>query len=891
MRTLLRVFFATLLAAGFIASGGTGAAGQTASSDTNPTPPKLRLPSGPRPTGYRVALDIDPGKTTFRGAVDIAVSLPEATSLLWLNGTDLQIEKVTAAAGKSTPAVRVVPGGEDFVGFAFERAVGPGDLTLHVEYTGKLDETSTQGLFRQKSGEDWYAFSQLETSDARRAFPCFDEPAFKTPWELTLTIPKGTTAVSNMSIESEKAGSNGSRVIRFKKTPPLPSYLVALGVGPFDYVDGGRAGRNKTPIRIITPRGKASQARFAISTTKPLLELLEAYFGMPFPFEKLDQLAIPQTVTFGAMENAGLITWGEQYLLAPPSEETPTFRRTQASYNAHEIAHQWFGDLVTLDWWDDVWLNESFATWIGERTVQEWKPEWSVDVTRVVDRSDVMTLDTLVSSRKIRQEIETVDDIANAFDPISYQKGGAVITMFENWIGTEKFRNGVRRYLDAHRYGTATSNDFLSAIQAASFPGVAAAFSSFLDQAGVPLIGASLDCSGEKPRLALSQTRMLPAGTHGSSAVTWHVPVCVRGGKDGGKDGSDCSLLSEPSGTMPAPSASCPEWLLANDGEVGYYRVLYGGDLLDKLLDVSETELTVAERVGVLRDVAALAGAGLMPMGDALALVPRFANDPSRPTVEAALAIVEAAGDPVIPEELRPAYGRFLTKTFGERARGLGFKSRPGDTEETKMLRETLVPLVAMQGGDPALVAEARRLALAWLADQSAVEAQMAAEVLQTAARHGDRALFEKYKNALKTIKERRDRVRLLTAMGAFTDPAILQDAFVLSEQYDTRETFGLFFLASQTPAGREARWAYAKSNYDAILARLPREVTGAMPTAGAKFCDPEHRQDVEEFFRGRVEKLPGGQRNLAQVLENMDLCIALRGKQEGSLKEELARY
>ena len=888
MRTRLRLRslgFSVVLGLLAAALAGPTALGAAAASD--PAPPKLRLPSGPRPADYRVALEIDPGKTTFRGAVDIAVRLPEETSLLWLNGTDLQIEKVTA--GKS--AVRVVPGGEDFVGFAFDPPVGPGDLALHVEYTGKLDETSTQGLFRQKSGDDWYAFSQLETSDARRAFPCFDEPAFKTPWQLTLTIPKGTSGVSNTSIESEKDGPNNTRIVRFKKTPPLPSYLVALGVGPFDYVDAGRAGRNKTPIRIITPRGKASQAKYAISTTAPLLELLEAYFGTPFPFEKLDQLAIPQTVTFGAMENAGLITWGEQYLLAPPSEETPTFRRTQASYNAHEIAHQWFGDLVTLAWWDDVWLNESFATWIGERTVQEWKPEWSVDVTRVVDRSDVMTLDTLVSSRKIRQEIESVDDIANAFDPISYQKGGAVITMFENWIGTEKFRNGVRKYLDAHRYGTATSNDFLSAIQAASFPGVAAAFSSFLDQAGVPLIGATLDCSGEKPRLALSQTRLLPAGTHGSSAVTWHVPVCVRGGKDSGKDARDCSLLSEPSGTMPAPSASCPEWLLANDGEVGYYRVLYGGDLLDKLLDVSETELTVAERVGVLRDVAALAAAGLMPMGDALALVPRFANDPSRATVEAALAIVETAGDPVIPDELRPAYGRFLAKTFGERARGLGFTSRPGDAEETKMLRETLVPLVAMQGGDPALVAEARRLALAWLADRSAVEAQMAAEVLQTAARHGDRALFEKYKDALKTTKERRDRVRILNAMGAFNDPEILHDAFVLSEQYDTRETFGLFFLASQTPAGRKSRWVYVKANYEAILGRLPREVTGAMPTAGAKFCDPEHRQEVEEFFRGKVDKLPGGQRTLAQVLENMDLCIALRGKQEGSLKEELARY
>ncbi len=501
-----------------------------------PEPPKLRLPGTAEPTGYAVELALDPGQDTFRGKVDVDVRLKEKTRLLWLNGSDLVVGKASASSADRSVGVRPVPGGGDFVGFAFDRDVGPGTLKLHVEYTGKLDTTSTQGLFRQKDGEDWYVFSQLENTDARRAFPCFDEPSYKVPWQLTVRIPKGTTAVSNTPIASESDGADGSRVVRFRKTDPLPSYLVAVAVGPFDYLDAGVAGSKKTPIRIVTPRGKASQGRYAAQTTGPMLELLEAYFGIPYPYAKLDQLAIPQTVTFGAMENAGLITWSERILIAPSTEETVGFFRTQASINAHEMAHQWFGDLVTLAWWDDVWLNESFATWMADRILIEWKPEWGTDVERVVSRSNVMFEDTLVSARKIRQEIVSNDDIVNAFDQISYQKGAAVLTMFESWVGAAKFQAGVHAYLEAHRFGNATVRDFLQALEGASRPGVAAAFSTFLDQPGVPVVDVALDCAGGPAKAALAQKRLLPLGSKGAGAELWQIPVCSRAG---GADGQD----------------------------------------------------------------------------------------------------------------------------------------------------------------------------------------------------------------------------------------------------------------------------------------------------------------------------------------------------------------
>jgi alanyl aminopeptidase len=865
---------------------------RTPTPAATPEPPKLRLPAVAAPAGYVAELRIDPSQDAFHGSISIDVRLKERTSLLWLNATALEITKASAVVSDRTVAVRTVPGGNDFAGFAFAKPVGPGNILLKIDYTGKLDRSSTQGLFREKDGDDWYAFSMFEATDARRAFPCFDEPGYKVPWQLTLRIPPGDTAVSNTPIESESAGADGTKVVRFQQTKPLPSYLVALGVGPFDYLDAGTAGSQHTKIRIVTPRGKASQGRYAAQTTKPLLERLEAYFGIPYPYEKLDHLAVPQAVTFGAEENAGLISWNERALIAPPAEETVAFQRRQASYSAHEMAHQWFGDLVTMQWWDDVWLNESFATWMADKMLIEWKPEWGVAVSRVVDRSDIMYNDTLVSARKIRQEIASADDIANAFDQISYAKGGAVIRMFEAWIGVPKFEAGVHDYLAAHAYGNATAADFLTAVEKASRPGVAAAFSTFLDQAGVPLVEVSLDCAGGEPRLALSQKRLLPLGSKGAAAEVWQIPVCSRAGVDG-KDGGGCTLLTGATGAASAPTAACPAWLLANDGEAGYYRALYEGDLLAKLLAVADTQLTEPELVGLIRDVNALAAAGAMPVGEALALVPRFSSAVQRQTVAATLQIASDVRGHLVPEDLHANYARFVSKTFGARARSLGFVAQSGESEDTKLLRTELVRFVAEEGNEPELQAEAKRLALRWLDDRSAVPADMAGAVLEAAATHGDRALFDRFREAAKAEKSRRDELRLLNALGSFEDPALVREAldFFLSPAIDSREAYEMLFPIGRTETGRQIMWDFVKAHYDAVVARMPREISGFLPLVGASFCDPEHRRDVAEFFQERASKLPGGPRNLAQALEGIDLCVASRAAQEPGVREFLRTY
>ena len=504
--------------------------------------------------------------------------------------------------------------------------------------------------------------------------------------------------------------------------------------------------------------------------------------------------------------------------------------------------------------------------------------------------------DTLVTAPKIRQEVETAEDINSAISGIIYQKGAAVLTMFEAWIGAPKFQKGVHDYLEAHRFGNATESDFLKAIEAASRPGVSAAFSTFIDQAGVPLVDVSLDCAGGAPRLALSQTRLLPLGSKGAGEEVWQIPVCSRAGGGGASDrASDraCTLLTARNGAAAAPTSTCPGWLLANDGEAGYYRARYAAGLLPKLLDVADTELTLPERVGVIRDVGAMAAAGAMPMADALALVPRFSGARDRETVIATVKISDDLREHLVSPDVRGNYARFVSKMYGARARDLGFTARPGESEDVQLLRVGLVPFVAEEGNEAELVAEARRLALRWVDDHAAVGAEMSGRVLQVAASHGDRALFDRLHAAARAEKDRRDIQRLLRALGAFRDPALAREALglFLTKEFDARESYEIFFAALQFEGNRRLVWDFFTANYDAIVAKMPREITGFLPFLGASFCDATHRTEVAAFFQDRAAKLPGGARSLSQALEAIDLCIASRSAQEAGVGEFLKGY
>jgi len=596
------------------------------------------------------------------------------------------------------------------------------------------------------------------------------------------------------------------------------------------------------------------------------------------------------------MENAGMVTFDQNLILADPAQDSIGRQRGYASVCAHELAHQWFGDLVTMAWWDDTWLNEAFATWTASKILSEWKPEWRSRLSDVNSALGAMSEDSLVSARKIRQPIASNDDIANAFDDITYAKGSAVIRMFERWMGEDAFQKGVRRYLGQYAWRNAAAGDFLDTLSSASKRDVTSAFSSFLNQAGVPLVSVELECGKGGPHAKLAQKRALPVGSSGSSDQTWRIPVCLHY-ESRGEIRRECMLLTGQETEWKLKSKACPAWIAANADAAGYYRVRYPGDLLHPLVETGGKQLTEAERVMLLGDVAALMKMGTVKANDALALVPVFGRDERRQISVAASRIAGSIREHLVPEELQPNYVRFLRQVFGERARLLGWQPRPGEDDDTRLLRAAIVPFVATNGQDAELAAEARRLAERWLDDRKAVDPNLVSGVLQTAAATGDRALFDRYLAAAKATTDRRQREHLLSALGSFHDPSIAKAGMelALTGPFDFREAESLLFRPMSFPATRALPFEFVKANYDALLKRIPRsgafDAAAALPFTGTAFCDERSRAEVEGFFASRVSTMTGGPRNLAQTVESIRLCEALVQSQRANVAEFLRGY
>lgn len=885
---------ATLL---FVALTGLALPGALTAADA---PPKLRLTEvqSAEPKSYKVDLTLDPEKTTFTGHISIQLEIGKPLQVLWLNQSKIQIKSAVLTAGGKKLTAQSIPGGDDFVGLQFPSMVPAGTASLAIDYSGVVIEKNSSAIFRQVESGNWYIFSQFEPTDARGAFPCFDDPYYKTPWQLTLHIPVASSAVSNTLPLSEKT-AGGTKTIVFRETKPLPSYLVAFGVGPFEYVPAGVAGKNKIPVRIVVPKGKSGEAKYAAEVTATILNRLEDYFGIPFPYEKSDQVAIPNTVGFGAMENPGMVTYVQSLILADPKVDAIGRQRSYAMTAAHELAHQWFGDLVTTAWWDDIWLNEAFATWMERKLIEEWKPEWKTRVTDVAAKLGAADEDSLISARKIRQEILAKDDILNAFDGITYQKGASVIGMFENWMGKEEFRTGVQAYLKQYAWRATTAGQFLDSLSTSSKKNVTKSFSTFLNQAGVPTLAVSLECNGTaKPQLQVEQTRFLPTGSKGSADQTWNVPMCVRYGT-GTTGQKQCALITEKKQTMVLEAAKgCPAWVQANHEAIGYYRVEYKGGLLKALTsgDVA-TRLSAAERSDLMGNAKALADAGKLAASDTLTLAETFHNDSERNVLQMAVELALSPAMTLVPDNLHPNYQRYLQKNFLARARELTWTAKPGEPEETTLFRPMLLRMVSTWGNDKQLADEAKSLAEKWLADHSTVSPNLAGAILRVAAYSGDKAFADRLLATLKQEKNKQVRQVLLSGLRSFRDrEAILvgMKALVRGE-ISFLEAGDLLFGGQMQDATRKMALEFLKSNWDVIVKTMPTgggfDFGSSLPRVGATYCDVSSRDELKAFFAPRVDQFLGAPRSLDQTLEGIDLCIASKATQSASVAAFLGKY
>jgi alanyl aminopeptidase len=644
-------------------------------------------------------------------------------------------------------------------------------------------------------------------------------------------------------------------------------------VGPFDVVDAGTVGT--TPIRVIGPRGSAAKLAFARRALPELFGVEARWFGIPYRYGKLDHVAIPLTVDF-AMENAGLVTYGARILLAGDVASVWQ-RHALASVAAHEIAHLWFGDLVTMRWWDDLWLNEAFATWFASKTVDAWQPGYAQGTARAQARADAIEADALASARRIRQAIVTRGDIYNAFDAITYEKGATVIGMFEGWLGQEPFRQGVRDYLDRHRDGNAGVDDFLEALSGATTQtSVAPAFRSFLDQRGVPRVSVALRCQGGRATLALRQQPLSPAGTAGGNEA-WQVPVCVRYGR-GAATREACTLLAARDAAMPLEGA-CPSFLFANAGGRGYYVADYPADRLSRLF-AKPGALAPVEQASLIYDLRPLVRAGAIDAARVLDGVRAGARSRERSVTTAAIDVAAFVRDELVGDREREAFAKFVRQTFAARARALGFAPKRGESDDDALLRRTLLRFAGVD--DPTLAMKARRLARQWLADRHAVDPGLVDTVLWLAARTGDAPLQEAMQREALATPDRDERRHLLVALMSFRDSALAQRglALLLDPRLDIRETTSALRAAGASPDASRAIHAFVVAHFDALAARVDRDAPGSWPNYASAFCTEGDRRGVEAFWRPRIARYAGGEHDLAEALEAIDRCVRLRERE-----------
>jgi alanyl aminopeptidase len=854
-------------------------------------PPTGKLPDDATPLAYTLNLKIDPRADRFSGRVVIRVKLTKALDHLWLHASEIDVDKidVTDARGAIHTAQLAVRDPSGVAEVSFGEELPAQDIDLAIDYSAAFN-AKLQGLYKVKVGADAYAVTQMEATSARYAFPSFDEPRFKTPFSVTLTVPKDEVAVANTRPIKEQASADPAwKTLTFAKTKPLPTYLIAVSVGPWDVVEGPVIPANsvrKEPIALrgIGPRGTGPQFKWILDQTPKTVKYYEEYTHQRYPFDKLDLLGAPDFGA-GAMENAGLIVYRDALLRIDANSAAATYR-AGFNVNAHEIAHQWFGDLVTVPWWDDIWLNEAFATWAQGKATVDLEPDYGGELGRLEGTLGAMRSDSLLSARRIRQPIKSNDDIQTAFDSITYQKGAAVLRMFEEWLGETTYRDAMREYLGKHAFGSGSSDDLIATIAKVSAKGarVTAGMRSFLDQPGLPLVSTSLHCAGNKATLALSQSRYLPFGVVSDAKPQWTLPVCVRLAR-GEKSTKQCFLLEQPSQEFPI-EGRCPDAYLPNADASGYYRFTMADADFSALRPHVKT-LMPTEQMIYADAVSSAFVRGTLAPGAVLDAMPGLSISELPQVATALVGQFAWIREYLATDTTRPALDAFAAAQFAPRLAALGLERRPNDTDMTTELRARLVNVLAVIAHEPALRRQLNDLGRQALGldsggavDLTRLNPDLRGDILKVTVQDSGEPAFKAILGELTNNHQTRQRYEMLAALGATHDPTLGEQArnYGLTPAVAVGEIQFLYTSQVTESENRDAFWQWLGSNYATLVARLPDQYQSYLiRLAAAKRCSKSQADEIRAWFAPKITSIIGGERALAQSLESIDQCAALR--------------
>lgn len=835
--------------------------------------PQGKLPEAAIPQAYRIDLTVVPDEERFSGHVEIDVVLKEESRSLYLHGRDLAMKTVEAVSQGAH--VKASYRELDSLGVArldFASPLKPGTVTLRFDYDAPFGD-GPAGLYRIKVGDDWYSWTQFESIDARAAFPSFDEPGFKTPFAITLTTKPGYLALSN-SPESAAPVKAGKLVKHtFAPTQPLPTYLVAFVVGPFITAEGvapPTAIRDRPlPLRIVATKNQAGKLDYALAETPRIVELLESYFNHPFPFPKLDQIASP--VMPGAMENAGADIYADNIILLDKGASTHQ-KQIFGMVVAHELSHQWFGDYVTPAWWDDIWLNESFANWMGYRIGNEWRPELNIGVNAIDEALSAMNTDALKVGRPIHEVITKNGEIDSAFDQVTYGKGGQVIAMVAAYLGDEKFRDGVRLHMQRHPYGNATSDEFFGALaDAAKDQRVLKSLQSFVNQQGVPLVDVVRKGDGYE----VTQSRYTPFGKD-SSGEQWVIPFCVRRGEQ-----TSCTLVDRKTQPIDVQGTGT---LVPNAGGTGYYRYNLETPDWDALI-ASGSMLPAGEGLAASDSLWAQFPTGHVSFEQLIKAAKSFVENPdSNVAVHGGDYFASLREHGIVGKDALDDYRRVMTSIYAPKLDSLKFDPRAGahsaDTPDTQKLRQSLVWLVSEEAHDQATRRKLKDAAEAWLkGNAAALDQAFYSLAFRARVEDGNLATTQDLYQRMLAAKDELVRSSMLQALPVSRRSADANWLIAQFEDERLRSTDRLSLmrgLMSQEET-RDLAFDWLKANYDAFAKGTGIFASSSIPSLPREYCSVAKSREIDQLLRPRVIASGRGELPFDRMLERIRNCGNLK--------------